>query len=291
MPLRETRYTGARSGPGIAPPEMAQRRAEMDRAGDRAEPGVEVTPHPQGPGRSEWVRPAARAREGVILFLHGSGYSKGSPASHRPLTARIVRETGLAAYVPDYRLTPEHRYPAALEDAFEAYEYLLGQTAPERIALVGDSAGGGLALATLLAARDTGLPMPAALATMSAWTDLAVTGDPRPDVDDPRVTPAMLRGAADLYLDGADPYDPYASPLHGDLAGLPPLLMQVGGREIMIEDTRRLAEKAREAGVAVTQTVYPGMTHVFQLNQGESPEATAAIAELAAFLYGALAGA
>lgn len=289
MPLREIAYTGPRAGSAAAAPEMAQRRAEMDRAGDRPEPGVQIVADPRGPGRTEWVVPAGKARTGAILFLHGSGYSKGSPASHRSLVARIVRGTRLPAYVPDYRLTPEHRFPAALEDALGAYRKLLEELAPEEIVLAGDSAGGGLALATLIAARDAGLPMPAALATLSAWTDLAVTGDPRPDVDDPRVTQDMLRSAAALYLDGADPHDPYASPLYGDLSGFPPLLMQVGGREIMVEDTHRLAEKARAAGVTVIETVYPGMAHVFQLNQPDTVEALAAIAELADFLREACA--
>jgi monoterpene epsilon-lactone hydrolase len=286
MALRAISYGGARQGSVPAPAAMAERRMAMNARGSAVPSGVRLVPDPVGPGQSEWVQSEGLRRRGALLYLHGSGYSKGSPASHRPLVAAIVRESGMVAYALDYRLAPEHRFPAALEDALAAYRKLLGEVGAGALALVGDSAGGGLALATLLAAKEQGLAMPAAVATLSAWTDLAVTGDPRPDVGDPLVTQPMLREAAALYLDGADPRDPYASPLFGDLAGLPPLLMQVGGREIMVEDTSRFATRAKAAGVAVTQTVYPGMTHVFPLNQPEAFESSAAIAELARFLAG-----
>lgn len=291
MTLRAISYVGERQGSLPASATMAERRRAMDARGEPVPAGVTLMRDEAGPGQSEWVLPQGERRPGAILYLHGSGYSKGSPASHRPLVSWIVRESGIAAYALDYRLAPEHRFPAALEDALAAYRKLVDEAGAEALAVVGDSAGGGLALATLLAANEEGLPMPAALATLSAWTDLAVTGDPRPDAGDPLVTQPMLREAAVLYLDGADPHDPYASPLYGDLAGLPPLLMQVGGREIMIEDTRRLAGRATAAGVVVIQTVYPGMTHVFQLNQPEAFEASAAIAELARFLADRMPGA
>lgn len=286
MALRAISYLGKRQGSMPAPAAMAERRRAMDARGDPVPAGVTLVPDKAGQGRSEWVLSQGVRRPGAILYCHGSGYSKGSPASHRPLVAAIVRESGIAAYALDYRLTPEHRFPAALEDALAAYRHLIDDVGAGSLALVGDSAGGGLVLATLLAAKDQGLEMPAAAVTLSAWTDLAVTGDPRPDVGDPLVTQPMLRDAAALYLDGADPHDPYASPLFGDLAGLPPLLMQVGGREIMIEDTSRFVARAQAAGVAVTQLVYPGMTHVFQLNQPEAFEAGAAINELVRFIAG-----
>jgi len=289
MEFEDIAYPGTRQGPAAPSAAIANRRLEMNRRGDEPLPNVSVVPHPAGPGKAEWVRPLQCERPNAILFLHGSGFSKGSPASHRPLVARIAAETGVPVFVPDYRLTPENRFPAALEDALDAYRQLLDLYDPRRVAIIGDSAGGGLVLTLLLAAKDRNLPMPAAAATLSAWTDLAVTGDARPDVDDPVVTQAMLQAAADLYLDGADPKHPYASPLFGDLAGLPPLLMQVGGREIMIEDTRRFAEKAESAGVPVTWTTYSGMAHVFQLNSPEVPETEAALAELTKFLGDAFA--
>jgi monoterpene epsilon-lactone hydrolase len=271
-------------GAAVAAPDMQARRHEMNARGEAASKGAIVAPYSDGPGASEWVLPRHATSPGAILFLHGSGYSKGSPSSHRPLVARIVAATGMPALVPDYRLTPEHRFPAPVEDALNAYGHLLGTYSARSVVVIGDSAGGGLAMATLLAARDMELPLPGAIVTMSAWTDLTVSGRERADVEDPRVTPSMLRAAADLYLDGADARHPYASPLFGDYTGFPPILMQVGGREIMIEDTIRLAENARCAGAAVTQTVYPGMAHVFQLNQPDEPSSEDAIFEMTMFI-------
>ena len=290
MSLRDISQAGVREGGKPASPDMQRLRAEMDARGCEAISGVRVVPEPSGPGKSEWVMPEeGSAAPAAILFLHGSGYSKGSPASHRPLVARIVAETGVQAFSVDYRLAPEHRFPAPLEDALAAYRLLLDRHAPQHLAVIGDSAGGGLALALLLAAKDQGLPLPACAVTVSAWTDLAVTGDPRPDADDPVVTQDMLRAAATLYLDGADARHPYASPLYGDLAGLPPLLMQVGGREIMQEDTRRFAGNARTAGVSVIMHVYPDMPHVFPLRLPEAEQSRQAIAEIGAFVADHLA--
>lgn len=280
----EPEYIGDRSGPQSADDAMQERRRAMDLAGASASAGATTAAWNRGPGQSEWVLPAERNGGGAIFFVHGSGLSKGSPASHRPLTHRIANAAGLPVLIPDYRLTPEHRYPAALIDAVDAYRAVLDEYESNHVGFLGDSAGGGLALATALAARDAGLPLPACVATISAWTDLAVTGEPRPDVDDPRVTSDMLRSAAALYLDGADPYHPYASPLYGDFSGFPPILMQVGGREIMIEDTARLAARARLAGVDVREEVYPGMTHVFPLNEPQIPDSERAIQSVATFM-------
>ena len=290
MTIRAITYVGDREGGKPAPPEMARIRAEMDTRGERLPVDVCVVAEPAGPGKSEWVMPVGTsAHLSAILFLHGSGYSKGSPTSHRPLVARIVAETGVAALSLDYRLAPEHRFPAPLDDALAAYRGLLDTHPPEQLAVIGDSAGGGLAIALLLAAKDQGLPLPACAVTLSAWTDLAVTGAALPEVDDPIVTQDLLRSAAALYLDGADPSHPYASPLYGDLTDLPPLLMQVGGREIMQEDTRRLADKARAAGVAVQMRVYPDMPHVFPLRLPDDVQSTEAIAEIGAFVADHLA--
>lgn len=285
MSMDGVSWTGKREGGKPAPPDLLRLRSEMDARGQDVPGTICVAPAPILPGTSEWVRPSrGAAPQSAVLYLHGSGFSKGSPASHRPLVARIVAETGIAALVLDYRLAPEHRFPAALEDALAAYSFLLEEYAPESLAVIGDSAGGGLSLSLLIAARDRGLPMPACAVTLSAWTDLAVTGDPRPDVGDTVVTPEKLRDAALLYLDGADPLQPYASPLFGDLAGLPPLLMQVGGQEIMQEDTARLAVRCRAAGVPVEVRVYPGMPHVFPLRLPDAEPSLAAIAEIGAFV-------
>lgn len=284
MALRAIKYIRAPAGPAEPAPDIVRRRLEMDKRGENLAYPVTVFAHSSGPGKAEWVRPIEPSNNGAILFLHGSGFSKGSPASHRPLVARIVSCSGLPAFVPDYRLAPEHRFPAALEDGLKAYRIMLRIYSPKHIVFIGDSAGGGLALAILHAAKDEGLPMPAAIATLSAWTDLSVSGADRPDVNDPIVSQEMLRHAADMYLDGADPSDPYASPLLGDLSDFPPLLMQVGGREIMIEDTTRFIQKANKAGGAATATVYPDMAHVFQLNAPATRQAEDAIRELCNFL-------
>ncbi|NWK97409.1 alpha/beta hydrolase [Sphingobium lactosutens] len=277
------RYLRTPLGAMDAPPDMAERRQTMDARGDEPIGDVTIERCPDGPGRSEWLWPKRRSQSGAILFLHGSGMSKGSPASHRPLIARIVAAVGIPAFVVDYRLAPEHPFPSALEDAVEAYRSLLLRVPAHAVAVMGDSAGGGLVLAMLLAAAAQGLAMPAAAVTLSAWTDLAVTGS-APDVDDPVVTQQKLRDAAATYLDGADPFSPMASPLYGDLSSLPPLLMQVGSREIMLADTTRFAERAVEQGRDVRVSVYPGMTHVFQLNALESPLASEAIVEIARFV-------
>lgn len=288
MPKREIVYVGEQLGPSRPDEALVAWRERLDAAGSSAVVASKVEPWGDGPGQSEILSPPDPARDALLLFLHGSGFSKGSPRSHRPLIDKIVQATGVAAFVPDYRLAPEHPYPAALDDVLEVYRHLIRMHADARIIVIGDSAGGGLSLAMLLAARDEGLPFPAGVVTLSAWTDLAVSGDPRPDVDDPRVTQQMLRSAAGLYLDGADPIHPYASPLYGDFTAFPPILMQVGGREIMIEDSDRLVARARAQGVAAQLSVYPGMAHVFQLNQPETRQTADALAEIAEFVRGNL---
>ena len=286
MALRQIDYVSKARGAMPASVALLARREAMERDALAPPPGVVIRREPAGPGRAEWVEPASECGAATVLFLHGSGYSKGSPATHRELVARIALAAQTHAFVPDYRLTPEHPFPAALLDALQAYRFVLERTAPNQLIVVGDSAGGGLALALLLAARDCDMPMPAGVVTLSAWTDLAVTGpSTRPGaVDDPIVTGDMLRDAADLYLGGADPRSPYASPLYGDLSKLPPLLMQVGGREVMIDDTHRLAESARAAGVDVTVDVYEAMSHVFQWRASTHPERDNAVARIAAFI-------
>jgi len=225
------------------------------------------------------------------VYLHGGGYVAGSPRTHRGLVSRIAKAAGCVALVPDYRLAPEHPFPAALEDARLALGYAMdhgpeGASPSARVVLAGDSAGGGLSLATIVAARDAHERLPARVATLSAWTDLAATGASvrtRAEVD-PMIPAALLAGWCKHYLGEHDPRDPLASPLYADLRGLPPMLLQVGDAEVLLDDSVRFAARAGEAGVDATLEVFPDLFHVFQAFAGALPEGRAAIAKLAAFL-------
>ena len=224
----------------------------------------------------------------VLLYLHGGGFQVGSVRSHRDLIARLSKAAGCRALAIDYRLSPEHRFPAALKDCIAAYQWLLEQgVAPTRIAIAGDSAGGGLALSTMLVLRERGMQLPAAAVVLSAWTDLTATGESyesRADAD-PLNQRRTIQAMARAYLgDSADPRDPLVSPLFANLAGLPPLLIQVGDREIVLDDSRRFAKKARAAGVEVELEVWDGMIHVFQQFALELPEASLAIESIGRFL-------
>lgn len=240
-----------------------------------------------GAVEAEWIVPPSAAADAIILYFHGGGFRIGSIASHRDLIARIAQASGCRALAIDYRLAPEHRFPAALEDAIAAWEWLEGQGFdPARIALVGDSAGGNLVLASMLDLRRRCRALPAAAALMSPWTDLAATGASYIDraKADPIHQRAMILGLARSYLgDDGDPYSPLASPLYGDLEHLPPLLIQVGDNETVRDDSTMVAERARAAGVDVDLQVWDGMIHVFQMFP-EIPDAHKAVAAMAAFL-------
>lgn len=218
--------------------------------------------------------------EGVILYFHGGVYVIGSAATSVPLVGDLVRRTGVSAITLDYRLAPEHPYPAAVEDARAAYEGLLAQgTDPGRIVFAGDSAGGGLAVATMLVAKEAGLPMPSGAFLMSPYADLSLSGETltaRQSLD-PILTPEGLRVRAPEYVAGADAADPLISPIFGDLRGLPPLLIQVGTHEVLLSDALRLAARAALSDVAVTLEVTPGVPHVFQGYAALLDEAGAAL--------------
>ncbi|HKL63564.1 MAG TPA: alpha/beta hydrolase [Woeseiaceae bacterium] len=273
---------------------MPERRARLDRLGGAisAADGVDVDREEVGGRYAEWLVPLRAAEDEVILYLHGGAYTAGSCASHRNAVSHIVRAAGMRLLMPEYRLAPEHPFPAALDDGLTAYRWLLERGVPARkVILAGDSAGGGLALAVMLAARDEGLPLPGAASLISAWTDLAATGgslksrndkDPWFDAED--IAP-MARN----YHQDTDPRHPLVSPLYASLAGLPPLMLQVGDHEVLLNDTTRLAEKAREAGVDVTLRVWPGMWHVWHFFVGRMPEAKQAILEMAAFIEARMA--
>ncbi|MDZ7269848.1 MAG: alpha/beta hydrolase [candidate division KSB1 bacterium] len=235
----------------------------------------------------EWLLLGTPADETVVLYLHGGGYNLGSLDTHRELAARLALACQCRVLAVGYRLAPEHLFPAALEDAMRVYCWLLAEgVSAERIALVGDSAGGGLAIATLVALRYHGEPLPAAAVCLSPWVDLELTGHSMlaRAGQDPVLTRKALQQWARNYLGGKSPRTPLASPLHADLSGLPPLLIQVGSDEILHDDAVRLAERAQAAGVRVELEVSPGMIHGWHFFAGKLPQAQQALARVAAFI-------
>ncbi|GAA1853982.1 alpha/beta hydrolase [Myceligenerans crystallogenes] len=231
--------------------------------------------------------PRAGDAAGTLLYLHGGGYAIGSAHTGAPLAAALADRAGLRALSLGYRLAPEHPFPAAVDDALAAYRALIGDVDPARVVLAGDSAGAGLALATTLAARAAGLPLPAAIVAFSGWFDLTLSGASLTAKEsvDPLFDAADIAGYAGLYLpDAADPADPLASPLLADLRGLPPLLLQAGSHEVLLDDTTGLAARAAAADVEVVLETYPGSAHVFQHNHTTEPAAARAMDAAASFL-------
>lgn len=233
-----------------------------------------------------FASPQATANK-TLFYLHGGAYLIGSAAGYRSLAAELGRAASATSYAIDYRLAPEHRYPAALDDAVTAYRALLAQGVPaDHIVMAGDSAGGGLALATLMRLRDAGDALPAAGLLISPWADLGCTADSLTSkaAQDPSLTPEGLRATAALYLDGTDARTPTASPAFGDLHGLPPLLVQVGTAEILLDDAIALARLAGQHDVAIELSIWPHMPHVWHAFAFMLPEGKAAIAQAGAFL-------
>jgi epsilon-lactone hydrolase len=232
------------------------------------------------------VTPASRP-DRHVLYLHGGGYVAGSPALYRDFTWRIANVARSRVLCTDYRLAPEHPFPAAVEDAVTAYRSMLVDGAePRRIAFMGDSAGGGLVFATLLRLRDDRVPLPAAAVTLSPWTDLALTGASMQEnaKSDPFLPVSENVRLRDTYLAGADPRTPYASPLYGDPTGLPATLIHVGSDEILRDDAVRMAERLRAAGCAVEIEVWPRMPHCWHLFWRVMPEAERALKRVGAFV-------
>ena len=265
-------------------------RAQYDRA-ERVFPipsKVKVEHVLAPPVLGEWlVAPGAR-NDAAVLYLHGGGYVIGSPRSHRHLAAAIGGAAKARVLLSDYRLAPEHPFPAAVDDAVAAYRWLLDRMliAPERVVIAGDSAGGGLTVATLLALRDELAPMPAAGVCISPWVDLTCSGGSyatRAEVD-PIVMRDGIDAMATAYLAGEDAKTPLASPLFADLHGLPPLLIHVGDDEVLLDDSVQLAERARKAGVDATLDVWPKMVHVWHWFFRMLDEGQAAIDRIGEFV-------
>jgi acetyl esterase/lipase len=249
--------------------------------------GVRIEPAPDAPLPAEWVVPAGPAPQRTLVYLHGGAYLFCSPRTHRGITAYLARAIPARVLVPDYRLAPEYPFPAALDDALACVRWLKrAGVAAQDLVLAGDSAGGGLGLAVLLALRDAGEALPAAAALLAPWVDLAATGASirENSESDAWVHGDMVAPAAALYLSGTAATHPLASPLYANLAGLPPLLIHVSDSEVLLDDSRRLAGKARAAGVSVTLRVWPGLPHVWQGFVPFIPEAAASLREIAAFL-------
>ena len=244
---------------------------------------VRITPKEVGGVPGEWVE--AQDSDVTLLYLHGGGYVACTVETHRPITVGFAQH-GFKVFAPEYRMAPEHLFPAAVEDAVAVYRGLIEQGIPAaKIVVSGDSAGGGLALAMLISLRDAGIELPAAVVLFSPWTDLAATGESLVTNDE---RCALFRGAkigpgALYYLGTADPRNPLASPLYADLTGLPPMLIHVGENEVLLDDSRRFAERARAAGVSVEVKIWPVVPHDWQLVPA-MPEAKRSMREAAGFL-------
>ena len=274
---------------------LEAKRKAYDRA-EKAFPlpeGITVQPCSDGgvAGERIAVRDAVDGRR--LLYLHGGGYGIGSPRSHRHLAAALGAAARAEVWLPDYRLAPEHRFPAAVDDALAVYRAMLSGSTPDRIAIAGDSAGGGLTVATMLAARAVGLTLPSAAVCLSPWVDLSLAPDSpvaHAAKTDPLVRYDEISTYAHAYLGDTRADDPLASPIFGDLEGLPPLLIHAGSTEALVSDATRLAEAARGAGVDVTVELGEGTPHVWHWFWPRLDLARDAIKKVGMFLDDHLAG-
>jgi acetyl esterase/lipase len=277
-----------RNAPALDQPTVQQQRDNFEQGSALRPlpPDVRTEPVDAGGVPAEWVTIEGNAAAPVALFLHGGGYCIGSIATHRLWAADLARAAGGRVLVIDYRLAPEHPHPAALDDAVAAYRWLLAQgVAPNTTVIHGDSAGGGLTAATLLALRDAGEPLPAAAVMVSPWLDLTCSsGSFQHNVEtDCVLTQHNLSMWANMYA-GEDAGAPLVSPLHGDLSGLPQLLIQVGTAELLLDDSTQFAERAKAAGVDVTLDVWDDMLHIWPIFAWMLPEGQQAIDRAAAYI-------
>jgi acetyl esterase/lipase len=237
---------------------------------------------------AEWISAPSTVKGNVILYLHGGGYISGSINSHRELVSRISRASNGRVLIIDYRLAPEHPFPAAIEDSTKAYEWLIEnqKISPENIIIAGDSAGGGLTFATLINLRDNGIALPIAAVGLSPWTDLGITGETYKTKrkEDHMVSLDGIIFDASLYLGDTDYQNPLASPLYGSLEGLPPILILVGTAELLLDDSRRFAERAEEAGIDITLDIWDDMPHVFPAFAAFAPEGQQGIEKIGEFM-------
>jgi acetyl esterase/lipase len=237
----------------------------------------------------EWVTARGQERSALtVLYLHGGGYCVGSPATHRAITGHLAARCGARVFAPDYRLAPEHAFPAAVDDAVAAFRGLLAKgIAPHDVVIAGDSAGGGLSVAAALRLRELALPLPRALVLFSPWVDLSLERVPSPPPGEVMLTLPWITQCARAYVARADARHPLVSPIYADLAGLPPTLIQVGTDEILLGDSRRLREQLQSAGVAVNYEEYWRRWHVFQANAGVLADADRALDAAARFIHAA----
>lgn len=274
----------------------------LDEWRDLIEHWAEVTAEPRSVDYLEttadgvpamWAVPKRCIEDRVLLSLHGGGYVTGSIYTHRKLFAHIAKAIGCRALLVEYRRAPEHVHPAQLDDVMTVYSWLLKQgIAPGHISVVGDSAGGALALSMMLRARDEGRPRPGASMLLSPWVDMEVSGETVVSNfgKDVLFRKEAIERLVDMFLGpGGNRRDPYASPLYADLTNLPPLYIQVGGDELLLDDSRRLAGRAQEAGVDVRLDVFPELQHTFHFSVGRAPEANDAVSRLAEWVRPKLA--
>jgi monoterpene epsilon-lactone hydrolase len=235
-----------------------------------------------------WLRPAGALTGPAVLAIHGGGFAGGSVETHRRMFGHLARAARATTFVAEYGLLPDHVFPSQLDTVVAAYRWLLNAASVTRIAVAGDSCGATLALGLALRAREDGLPMPAGLLLMSAWTDLEATGASYDTGTDPFFTRETVRGLGEGYLAGADPHDPLAAPLHADLRGLPPTYFQVGEEESLLDDSRRLAVRMSAAAVDVRLDEFAGQLHTFQMTAGRTPAADDAITGAGSWLHSIL---
>ena len=271
------------------PADIHEARAVLDQAFGEFKPPSDVTVFEIDAGGvpCQWITAPDVPQDRLIIYYHGGAYAACSPTTHQDLISRLSRASGAAALGVDYRLAPEHTFPAAVNDSIAAYRWALGHGfEPSNIVLAGDSAGGGLVLSVLLAVRDAGVPLPAAGVCFSPWTDLECTGESMSANDhlDDFIKYGGLLARAQSYLGGADPKHPWASALYADLTGLPPLLVHVGSAETLLDDSTRLVGVAKRAGVDITLKIWDDMVHVWQAFASILPEGQQSIEESGAFI-------